>query len=383
MTKRLLALLLLLAAPAFAQTPNLSLSQPSAGAANWGTGASGLNCNFRKLDFDDQSPITITPGTCSTSPLIGLGTVTETKGGTGETTFTLGDILYSDATNSLGKLAGNTSTTAKFLCQTGTGSVSAAPSWCTPSASTLPSPLITATSQISSALCTSGKILQQTGSSWGCVSYAVGDEIKVGSTNVTSPVIFDEGPGTGGTTMGVGLSGSTITIYCPDAGAGGFEGCVNNTTQTFSGEKTFPNEVTIDQVGGLDFGDAGIDATPPDCTTSGQYSIWVDKDNFKFKKCVNGTASDLLPNTLSPITASASLTPGTITASQCADSAMTVTGATTGKPCTVGTPTSGPGTHISATCFVDATNSAKVRFCNSNTSSQTGTSGTYTVTVLQ
>jgi len=62
------------------------------------------------------------------------GTLGATYGGTGQTTYTLGDTLYSGATNTLTKLAGNTSTTKQYLSQTGTGSASAAPSWATISA---------------------------------------------------------------------------------------------------------------------------------------------------------------------------------------------------------------------------------------------------------
>jgi len=51
------------------------------------------------------------------------------KGGTGLSSYALGDIIYASATNTLGKLAGNTTTTAKMLVQTGTGTVSAAPVW--------------------------------------------------------------------------------------------------------------------------------------------------------------------------------------------------------------------------------------------------------------
>jgi len=57
------------------------------------------------------------------------GSLGATNGGTGQTTYTLGDIVYSDATNSLAKLAGQTTTTQKFLSQTGTGTASAAPVW--------------------------------------------------------------------------------------------------------------------------------------------------------------------------------------------------------------------------------------------------------------
>jgi hypothetical protein len=60
------------------------------------------------------------------------------RGGTGFTNYTLGDLLYCSATDTLAKLAGNITTTRKFLRQTGTGSVSAAPAWDTVLAGDLP-----------------------------------------------------------------------------------------------------------------------------------------------------------------------------------------------------------------------------------------------------
>ena len=57
------------------------------------------------------------------------GILPEANGGTGESTYALGDTLYASATNNLAKLAGNITTTQKFLSQTGDGSISAAPSW--------------------------------------------------------------------------------------------------------------------------------------------------------------------------------------------------------------------------------------------------------------
>jgi hypothetical protein len=57
------------------------------------------------------------------------GALGPTNGGTGQSSYAVGDILYSSATNTLAKLSGNTTTTKKFLNQTGTGSASAAPSW--------------------------------------------------------------------------------------------------------------------------------------------------------------------------------------------------------------------------------------------------------------
>jgi len=57
------------------------------------------------------------------------GTLAATNGGTGLSSYVLGDTIYSSAANTLIALPGNTTTTKKFLVQTGTGSVSAAPSW--------------------------------------------------------------------------------------------------------------------------------------------------------------------------------------------------------------------------------------------------------------
>lgn len=52
-----------------------------------------------------------------------------TSTGLGATAWVLGDIPYANSTPALTALAGNTTSTKKFLSQTGTGSVSAAPSW--------------------------------------------------------------------------------------------------------------------------------------------------------------------------------------------------------------------------------------------------------------
>jgi hypothetical protein len=57
------------------------------------------------------------------------GTLDETNGGTGNSSYTLGDTLYSSAANTLAKLSGNVTTTKKYLQQQGDGANSAAPSW--------------------------------------------------------------------------------------------------------------------------------------------------------------------------------------------------------------------------------------------------------------
>ena len=85
----------------------------------------------------DDTNVTLTLGGAPTTALLSAtsltlnwtGTLAPTRGGTGTGTYTLGDTLYSDAVNSLAKLAGNITTTKKFLRQTGSGAVSAAPVW--------------------------------------------------------------------------------------------------------------------------------------------------------------------------------------------------------------------------------------------------------------
>jgi len=71
---------------------------------------------------------------------IGTGTwngsvIAEAYGGTNQSNYTLGDTLYSSASNTLSKLSGNTTSAKQYLSQTGNGVISAAPSWATISGS--------------------------------------------------------------------------------------------------------------------------------------------------------------------------------------------------------------------------------------------------------
>jgi len=57
------------------------------------------------------------------------GVLSTPQGGTGLSGYTLGNILYASATDTLSALPGNTTTSRRWLRQTGTGTVSAAPAW--------------------------------------------------------------------------------------------------------------------------------------------------------------------------------------------------------------------------------------------------------------
>lgn len=89
------------------------------------------------------------------------GSLGATNGGTGQSSYAVGDILYSAVSNTLSKLAGNTSTTKQFLTQTGTGSASDAPAWGTISGSDVTSAVSLATNVAGGA---ANKIVYQTGS---------------------------------------------------------------------------------------------------------------------------------------------------------------------------------------------------------------------------
>lgn len=85
----------------------------------------------------DDTNVTITLGGTPATALLEAvsltmgwsGQLSETRGGTAQSSYTLGDILYSSATNTLAKLAGNTTTAKQFLSQTGNGAISAPPVW--------------------------------------------------------------------------------------------------------------------------------------------------------------------------------------------------------------------------------------------------------------
>jgi hypothetical protein len=96
---------------------------------------------------------------------------TASGGGMSNPMTTLGDIIYEDATPTAARLPGNTTSTKKFLTQTGTGTVSAAPGWNTLVAGDIP--------DISATYVKNQSASSQTGSIW------VSGQIKTdGAVNV-------------------------------------------------------------------------------------------------------------------------------------------------------------------------------------------------------
>jgi hypothetical protein len=96
----------------------------------------------------DIAPTYAGQGTITTVGTITSGAwngsvVTETFGGTNQSSYVLGDLLYASAPNSLARLSGNASSAKKFLVQTGTGSASAAPAWGSVVAADVPASALT------------------------------------------------------------------------------------------------------------------------------------------------------------------------------------------------------------------------------------------------
>ncbi len=91
------------------------------------------------LTKTDDTNVTLTLGGSPNTALLNAasltlgwtGVLSELRGGTAQSSYALGDTLYSSATNTLSKLAGNITTAKQYLSQTGNGAASAAPVWAT------------------------------------------------------------------------------------------------------------------------------------------------------------------------------------------------------------------------------------------------------------
>ena len=210
-----------------------------------GDGVSGNPTIDISSSYVGQNTIT-TLGTISTGTWNGTK-ISEAYGGTNQSTYATGDLLYASAANTLSKLAGNTTTTKKFLSQTGNGATSAAPSWST----------------VSSSDVGLGNVENTALSTWG------------GSTNLTTLGTISTGTWNGGIISGtyggtgVNNGAKTITLGNNFTTSGNYvltltqTGTTNvtlptsGTLATLIGTETFSNK-TLDNTNSLTIKDANL-----------------------------------------------------------------------------------------------------------------------------
>lgn len=204
------------------------------------------------LTKTDDTNVTLTLGGSPNTALVNAasltlgwtGSLAETRGGTNQTSYTLGDTLYASAANTLSKLAGNTTSGIKYLSQTGTGAVSAAPAWATISGGDITGAALTKTDDTNVTLTLGGA---------PTTALLRASSLTLGWTGTLS--------GTRGGT-GVNNGASTITIGGNFAmsGAFAFTGTLTNTTTV-----TFPTSGTLATTSQL--------LTSP-LTTKGDIWVW-------------------------------------------------------------------------------------------------------------
>lgn len=146
------------------QTTAQAAMNAFAGAVTSGSYLRGNGTNVVMATIQASDVPTLNQNTTGTASNV-TGTVAIANGGTGQTTktaafnaltpmTTLGDTEYHDGTNAV-RLAGNTTSTRKFLRQTGTGAVSAAPAWDTVTATDVGLGNVTNNAQVTSVTGTS------------------------------------------------------------------------------------------------------------------------------------------------------------------------------------------------------------------------------------
>lgn len=166
-------------------TQTTKISGTSDGHLTVWNGAASRNFDLNFTGLTGNRTITV-PDVSGTLAYLGAGqtftsavwngtAVGEIYGGTNQTSYALGDTLYSSASNTLAKLAGNTTSTKQFLSQTGTGAVSAAPAWGALVAGDIPS--------LAASIITSGQLAQARGGTGKDTSGATDGQVLIGKSS--------------------------------------------------------------------------------------------------------------------------------------------------------------------------------------------------------
>ncbi len=190
--------------------------------------------------------LTTSGGPVTTAGVITLsGTLDADNGGTGQSSYTVGDILYASTTSALSKLAGVATGNALI-----SGGVGTAPSW----------GKIGLTTHISGTLAVGNG---------GTGLTAVGGDGTILGSDGAANTYLNPTITTTAAAIAFARSGSNLNLNIPNADASN-RGTVSTGTQTFAGAKTFNALVT---------GGAGITGTAA-AGAAGLYSTGVQGGSF-------------------------------------------------------------------------------------------------------
>lgn len=250
----------------------------------------GTGNGFTKFSGPASTEKTFTLPNASATILTDNAAVTAAQGGTGQSTYTIGDILQASASTTLSKLAAVA--TGNVLISGGVGTVS---SWGkvgltthvsgvlpganggtnngfmdftgpTTSLKTFTLPNASATILTSNAAVTVAQggtgattlsgVLFGNGTS-AVTATALGADVTLYGSNGTSPLFYTLGITNSSAAIGFARSSGALNLNIPDADVS-FRGTVSTGTQSFAGAKTFTGAVTVQ---GLATNSAGMAAT--------------------------------------------------------------------------------------------------------------------------
>lgn len=207
--------------------------------------------NINGVAFNGSADITVTAAagtltgttlnsTVVSSSLTSVGTIATgvwngtaiaaANGGTGQTTYAVGDILYASTSSALSKLADVATGNALI-----SGGVTTAPSW----------------GKIGLTTHVSGTLPVANG---GTNLTSIGGDVTLLGSNGTANIYYALGITTTSAAIGFARSSSTLNLNIPDADAS-FRGTVSTGTQTMAGNKTWTGTQTVT---GLVTGNGGI-----------------------------------------------------------------------------------------------------------------------------
>jgi len=271
-------------------TPALAFSLSNVGAGTWFGNATGSSAapSFNSagdLTKTDDTNVTLTLGGTPTGSLLKgvsitagwTGSLAATRGGTGQTTYAVGDILYASTTSALSKLSDIA--TGNVLI---TGGVNTAPSY----------------GKVGLTTHVTGTLPVANG---GTNLTTVGSDVTLLGSNGSANIYYTLARTNVAAAIGWSRSSSTLNFNLPSADASN-EGLVSTTTQTFAGAKTFSGAATVQ---GLLTGSAGVIGTATSSQASLNASGVTDGD---FVSLSTSTTLDHTHNLVSIATLTADIT---------------------------------------------------------------------------